>query len=243
VMHLITAALASVLFLSPLGPDDEAVVKAQLPTYPLTTCVVSGEAFDMGEPVDFVHEGRLVRFCCDGCVDKFKAEPAKFLATIDRAVIAEQKAHYPLKTCVKSGEPLGDEAVDVVVGTRLVRTCCNNCARKIAAEPAEAMKKLDAAYIEQQKAHYALKNCVVSGEALEADAQDMLYGNTLVRLCCNGCRKEFAKDPGMFLKKVARASNAQGHGEGHGDEHGRGEGHDEGHGEGRGDHGGRGGHG
>ena len=106
-------------------------------------------------------------------------------------------------------EKYGEGAVDFVVGTRLVRTCCKNCAGKVKAEPAEAMKTLDAAYIAQQKAHYALKTCVVSGEALEADAQDMLYGNTLVRLCCNGCKREFAKDPGSFLKRIARAGKAE----------------------------------
>ncbi len=239
-MHFITAALASVLFLSPLGPADEDVVKAQLPTYPLKTCVVSDEGFTMGDPVDMVHEGRLVRFCCDSCVRKFKAEPEKFLAKIDRAVVAEQKAHYPLKTCVKSGEPLGEKPVEFVVGTRLVRTCCKNCAGKVKAEPAEAMRALDAAYIAQQKAHYAMKTCLVSGEALESDAKDMLYGNTLVRLCCNGCKREFAKDPGTFMTKLARASNAQGHGEGHGADDGHGHGRGEGHGEGHGEHGGRG---
>ncbi|HMB70425.1 MAG TPA: hypothetical protein VKU85_14000 [bacterium] len=64
----------------------EAVIAAQLPTYPLETCVVSGEPLDaMGKPVDFVHEGRLVRFCCGGCVDAFNEDPAAHFAKIDAA--------------------------------------------------------------------------------------------------------------------------------------------------------------
>ncbi|AKC83063.1 hypothetical protein IMCC26134_10255 [Verrucomicrobia bacterium IMCC26134] len=62
-------------------------------SYPLTTCVVSGEALEggnMGGPVDYIHKaegklGRLVRFCCSGCVKNFKKDPAKYLAKLDAA--------------------------------------------------------------------------------------------------------------------------------------------------------------
>jgi hypothetical protein len=48
--------------------------------YPLTTCVVSGEALgSMGDPVVLTHEGREVRLCCDSCIPKFNADPAKYL--------------------------------------------------------------------------------------------------------------------------------------------------------------------
>ena len=39
----------------------------------------------MGDPIVITHEGREVRFCCAGCVPKFKAEPAKYLAMLDAA--------------------------------------------------------------------------------------------------------------------------------------------------------------
>ena len=72
--------------------DNAAVVQAQLPTYPLQTCVVSGDKLGgMGNPVDYVHEGRLVRFCCSGCIATFKRDPAKYLKMIDDAA-AKAKA-------------------------------------------------------------------------------------------------------------------------------------------------------
>ena len=70
-----------------LRADD----KPAAPAYPLTTCVVSGEALgEMGPPVDYIHkeEGkpdRLVKFCCKMCVPSFKKNPAKYLATLDAA--------------------------------------------------------------------------------------------------------------------------------------------------------------
>ena len=55
-------------------------------TYPLTTCVVSGEKLgDMGEPYIMQHEGREVRFCCKKCRKDFLKDPAKYLKMIDDA--------------------------------------------------------------------------------------------------------------------------------------------------------------
>jgi|LakMenEpi03Aug12_release.lakeMendotaPanAssembly.Ray.scaffolds.fasta_scaffold488870_1 hypothetical protein len=49
-------------------------------SYPLSTCVVSGEALgSMGQPIVIRHEGAEVRLCCKGCVKKFNADPAKYL--------------------------------------------------------------------------------------------------------------------------------------------------------------------
>ena len=86
---------------------DAAVVAQQLPSYPLVKCPISDEPLDaMGGPLDITHEGRLVRLCCKGCLKGFKKDPAAAIAKIDQAVIAAQKASYPLDTCPVSGEKL-----------------------------------------------------------------------------------------------------------------------------------------
>lgn len=228
-LQLITLALASTLFFSPADPSaaDDAAVKAQLPTYPMATCVISGEPLG-DDAVNVVAEGHLVRTCCNDCARKVKAAPAEYVAKVDRAVVSQQAAHYPMKTCIKNtSEVLTGEAVDTVVGTRMVRTCCKRCAGAVAAEPAVYMERLDAAYIAQQLPTYAVEVCVVSGEELGDDTIDMLYGNTLVRLCCKGCKRDFAKDPTAFMRKVAMASKAHGKAKSpeRGEAHGRGDGH------------------
>jgi hypothetical protein len=49
-------------------------------SYPLSTCVVSGETLgSMGQPIIIHHEGAEVRLCCQGCLKKFNADPAKYL--------------------------------------------------------------------------------------------------------------------------------------------------------------------
>ena len=109
---------------------DAAVVQAQLPSYPLKTCAVSGEALgSMGDPIDMVVDGKLVRLCCKGCTKAVAKEPAKFTAKVDEAVIRAQAPSYPLDKCVISGEPLGSmgDPISVVHGTRLVQLCCKGC--------------------------------------------------------------------------------------------------------------------
>ena len=55
-------------------------------SYPLTTCVVSHDALGgMGETIDALYDGKLVRFCCKGCVKSFNKNPDKYLKVIDAA--------------------------------------------------------------------------------------------------------------------------------------------------------------
>lgn len=133
-----------------LAKVDEAIVKTQLPRYPLETCVVRGEKFGKEvEPVDRVYKNRLVRMCPHKqCLDQFTQRPAEYLAKLDKAVIERQKASYPLGTCPVSGEKLGGEMgepVDFVTGNRLVRFCCKNCIQEFRKEPWKHLGKLEAA--------------------------------------------------------------------------------------------------
>ena len=83
---LVTAAL---LGASVLGFAADSKAKAD--AYPLTTCVVSDEKLGgHGDVVSYTHKeagkpDRVIRLCCDGCIDDFKKEPAKFLAKLDAA--------------------------------------------------------------------------------------------------------------------------------------------------------------
>ncbi len=78
---------------TPMTDKAGTTTPAPAATYPLTTCVVSGDALeggDMGGPVDYIHKeagkpDRLVRFCCSGCIKKFKKDPSKYLAKLDAA--------------------------------------------------------------------------------------------------------------------------------------------------------------
>ena len=65
------------------GDGGSTAVNDANDSYPLKTCVVSGEELgSMGEPVVINHNGTTVKFCCKSCVDDFMAEPDKFLAKL-----------------------------------------------------------------------------------------------------------------------------------------------------------------
>lgn len=74
---------------------DAAVVAAQGKDYVLKQCPVSDEKYggDMGDPVDVVVGGRLVRVCCKDCTDEVEKAPAKFVEMVDsaRKKVAEAK--------------------------------------------------------------------------------------------------------------------------------------------------------
>ncbi len=60
-------------------------------TYPITTCVVSGEKLgEMGEPYIMQHEGREIRFCCKKCRKDFLKDPARYLKILDNAAAASK---------------------------------------------------------------------------------------------------------------------------------------------------------
>jgi len=142
---------------------DAKIIKDQLRYYPTTTCVVSGEPLvENGEDIakNLVYGNRLVRLCCNSCKRDFKADPATFIATLDKAVIAAQSKDYPIDTCIVSGEELGGsmgEAKDVVVAGRMIRLCCNDCKKKIKANPMKYVEMVDAAWQKSGKYMPAVK--------------------------------------------------------------------------------------
>ena len=76
-MKTIPAILLFCLGLASCGKTSNAG------SYPLTTCVVSGEKLDsMGDPYVFTDDRMVVRLCCESCLDDFNKEPAKYMAKL-----------------------------------------------------------------------------------------------------------------------------------------------------------------
>lgn len=126
-------------------PEAGTPEKAKEDSYPLDTCIVTGEKLgSMGEPVIYEHEGREIRFCCKGCIGRFQKDPAGYLEKMDKAIIARELENYPFETCVVSGDTLGTmgEPVDRVYDNRLVRLCCAGCIPRFEKDPEKYMKKL-----------------------------------------------------------------------------------------------------
>lgn len=134
-----------------LAKADKEIIKQQLPYYPIDTCLVMTDeslvASEDMEPVNIVYHNRLVRFCCKGCVRKFKKDSTAYLAALDKAVIAKQMESYPLDYCVV--EPTasidGDDTVNFVFANRLVRLGGEGCITEFNNNPAKYLAMIDEA--------------------------------------------------------------------------------------------------
>ena len=101
-------------------------------------------------------------------------------------------------------------AIVLSAGTSLVFAAHDHSSADKPAAPAAP----DAAWLAKAKAEYPLKTCVVSDEKLGGDmgdAIDYIYKqegkpDRLVRFCCKDCRKDFAKEPAIYLKAIDEAS-------------------------------------
>lgn len=130
-----------------LAKIDEAIIADQLPLYPLTTCLVM-DGHEMDEDaINLVYKNRLVRFCCEGCIGDFEADPEAYLHTLDQAAADAQRESYPLTECVVAGHAVadGEHPTEVVVGGRLIRLCCEDCMQELVRNPAEYVKMVDEA--------------------------------------------------------------------------------------------------
>ena len=180
-------------------------------SYALDICPVSGEKLgSMGDPITREIEGREVKFCCEACIAPYEADVEGFSDKIDEAIIAQQKDHYPLDTCVVMDQvELGEmgDPVDYVYGNRLVRFCCGGCVSAFEDDPEQYIKKLDAAVVEQQREDYPLDTCVVMGRPLGSDPIEVVIANRLVRLCCPGCVSDIAEEPAKYFEAIDEAKS------------------------------------
>jgi hypothetical protein len=75
---------------APAAPAPATTAAPAADAYPVDTCVVTGEKLGgMGDVVKFDYKGREIRFCCQGCIAKFLAEPDKYLKILDDATAAK----------------------------------------------------------------------------------------------------------------------------------------------------------
>ena len=82
-LSILAAAALAAGFLTSCASTGGTAGTGGAKPYPLKTCIVTGNDLDsMGDQQSIVHEGQVVKFCCEPCVGKFKKNPAKYLAKL-----------------------------------------------------------------------------------------------------------------------------------------------------------------
>lgn len=105
-------------------------------------CPVSNEPVDPAVTMD--HDGQKVAFCCGGCLEAFRKEPAKYAVALANAFTYQTK-------CPVSGGAISPAAFVALEDDARVYFCCDKCAAKFKESPEQF-----AAALEQQGYTYKL---------------------------------------------------------------------------------------
>ncbi len=152
-----------------------AWLDVQRAAYPLQSCPVSGRPLAQVKNIhEAVHNGTLVRLCCEGCESKFREAADDITTQIQAEAFAQQKQNYPLGVCPITGRSLGKNAITCMAGTVMIRTCCEKCAAKIDANPTAACETVLQGRTKQAKANGA--SCCGTGASC-CCSQDENEGN------------------------------------------------------------------
>ncbi|NOX59970.1 MAG: hypothetical protein GXP29_14085, partial [Planctomycetes bacterium] len=169
-----------------------------------------------------------VYFCCEGCIAKFKKDPAKYATKV--AMQRKALAHRAKVqvACPVSAKPV-DSKIFVESGGKKVFLCCKGCVGKYKKDPAKYASALANSYTFQTK-------CPVMGGDIDPQVSTTLSTGETIYYCCAGCDEPLRKNPAKYNKNlvsqgivvnwaaVKKADSAKsGDGHGHGDGH---EGHD-----------------
>jgi YHS domain-containing protein len=133
---------------STMAAETAAPVASEAPSgkklKPQTTCPVMGGKIDKKVFTDY--EGKRIFFCCPGCIETFKKEPAKYLKMLaDQGESVEViKALKPQTTCPVMGGKIDKKVFTDYDGKR-VYFCCPGCIDTFKKDPAKYLKKMQEA--------------------------------------------------------------------------------------------------
>lgn len=163
----------------------------------------------MGKVTRRVINGVDVSFCCPPCIKPYEENYEDYRRQIAGQIVLLELSYYPTDRCIVSGKELSKEteAIDYVLGNRLVRLENSSCIEKLNAEQEKYNQKLDYLIKDAERKDYPLKTCIVSGGPLNPDKTpfEVVVGNRLMKLCCGGCQGKIRETPYVYVKKINEA--------------------------------------
>jgi YHS domain-containing protein len=119
--------------------EDEGVTLEKTPV-PQTTCPVMGGKINKSLYADY--EGKRVYFCCAGCPEQFKKDPAKYVKKLEDQGVTLEKAPVPQTLCPVTGKKI-DKQIHADYEGKRVYFCCNACVETFKSDPEKYIKKLE----------------------------------------------------------------------------------------------------
>jgi len=163
-----------------------------------TVCPVMGGKIDTSLFVDA--GGKRIYVCCEGCIEKVKADPAKYIAQLEQQGVTLEKAPVAQTSCPVTGEPISLTSYVDVEGKR-VYTCCGVCNEKVKADPAKYIGKLESEGVTLAKTPVAQSVCPVMGGPINRELF-VDAGGKRIYVCCSGCIEKVKADPATYITKL-----------------------------------------
>jgi len=170
---------------------------------PQTRCPILGNQVEKEFYKDY--KGARVYFCCEGCVDRFKKNPDRYLrillskgVKLEKAVV--QVTEVPQTLCPVMGGKINKEVYADYKGQR-VYFCCPGCDKTFNKDPEKYISKMKAQGItvERLKKNQAL--CPVMGGKIDKEVF-VAHKCQRIYFCCPGCDKTFSQDPEKFIRAM-----------------------------------------
>lgn len=169
----------------------------EVPTFANATCPIMGKPVSMPLFVD-TELGRI-HVCCKPCNKKVLAD-----------VQAAHQTAYPVvqelanTACPVSGEPIGDDAVEVTLQGYKLKLCCSGCLATARTHSQLTLLKATRPKI----ADAGNDTCPVTGKPVAANALVIVDG-TIVHLADPKVADDVVKDPDAALAKAKAIAKAQ----------------------------------
>lgn len=103
-------------------------------------CPVMGGKINRNHYVDV--QGKRVYVCCPGCIDKIKADPAKYIRKLEDQGVEVEQAPKPQTHCPVMGGKINKAQYIDVHGKRIY-VCCPGCIPTIKKTPGKYIEKLE----------------------------------------------------------------------------------------------------
>jgi YHS domain-containing protein len=190
----------------------------------VTTCPVTGEELH-NKDIKANFFGRTVYFCCPGCLDEAKKQPAAYVKKTHKEqllaiknVKPEEHGHHGehqdkaadgeakflgkgdgIETCPVTGEPVNKNLKYEVAG-KTFYVCCEGCGDTVKKNPSAYLKGVEtkAAFLGKGD---GIETCPVTGEPVNKSLKHEVNGQTFY-VCCDGCAETVKNNPAAYLKKA-----------------------------------------
>lgn len=164
-------------------------------------CPVSGEALT-SKKSSLETGGTTVYFCCNGCIDKYKADAKKY-----KASLAASYKYLEPPMCPVSGKP-ADLSRLLTTDSGPVYLCCGGCEKAYKADPAKYADKVKVQRTALAAMNRVQVNCPVSGKPVSSK-QFIEKDGKKVSFCCADCKGAYEKDSVKYAAKLENSYTYQ----------------------------------